>query len=175
MTTDDKGEGYMTTLGRFSGAMPLDLRLGMLIHYGIALGTYVCMVKSPLPTLSTCSIMTSMMLLTNEYYTCYSSFFLSSFFLFAISLAYMIAHNNSSAASHSYFFYLMFIDFFSSGIGAESIVFAAALSQRSSLFKKSSFLMKQQPTHCNDVIRKSFLGGVNNMHPIYLHYITKSE
>lgn len=39
MTTDDKGQGSMTSLGRFSGAMPLDLRLGMLIHYGIALGT----------------------------------------------------------------------------------------------------------------------------------------
>lgn len=104
MTTDDKGEGYMTTLGRFSGAMPLDLRLGMLIHYGIALGTYVRMVKSPLPTSFTCLLMTSMMLLTNEYYTCYSPFLFSSFLPSAITLAYMIADNNSSAASHSYIF-----------------------------------------------------------------------
>lgn len=70
----------------------------------------------------------------------------------------MRPHDNSSAASNSKAFYLMFFDLFSLGIGAESIVFAAALSQRSSLFKKSSFLMKQQPTYCNDVIRKSFLG-----------------
>ena len=38
MTTDDEGQGQMTCLGRFAGALPLDMRLSMLIHYGIALG-----------------------------------------------------------------------------------------------------------------------------------------
>ena len=38
MITEDTGQGELTSLGRFAGALPLDLRLGMLIHYGIALG-----------------------------------------------------------------------------------------------------------------------------------------
>jgi hypothetical protein len=38
MITEDTGLGSLTNLGRFAGALPLDLKLGMLICYGIALG-----------------------------------------------------------------------------------------------------------------------------------------
>ena len=38
MITEHTGQGELTSLGRFAGALPLDLRLGTLIHYGIALG-----------------------------------------------------------------------------------------------------------------------------------------
>ena len=38
MIRPTSGHGSLTHLGRFAGSLPLDLRLGMLIHYGIALG-----------------------------------------------------------------------------------------------------------------------------------------
>ena len=41
MTSDSEGQGQMTCLGRFAGELPLDMRLSMLIHYGIALGASV--------------------------------------------------------------------------------------------------------------------------------------
>ena len=41
MITEDTGLGSLTNLGRFAGALPLDLNLGKLISYGIALGESV--------------------------------------------------------------------------------------------------------------------------------------
>jgi hypothetical protein len=74
-----------------------------------------------------------------------TSFFIQPLLLYAIDTHIM--HVNCSLS-------LLFL-----GIGAESIVFASALSQRASLFKKTSFLMRNHPTHFNDVIRKCFLGN----------------
>ena len=67
MTTDDKGQGSMTSLGRFSGAMPLDLRLGMLIHYGIALGSSHTHHHSHVYALASTHIHTHMYAHTNSY------------------------------------------------------------------------------------------------------------
>ena len=97
-------------------------------------------------------------IMINDFNTCYSSSYLPT-----------SAHNHfviyptipSLLLLILYLWTLLFVFSFT-GIGAESIVFASALSQRASLFKKTSFLMRNHPTHFNDVIRKCFLGNSSN-------------
>jgi hypothetical protein len=38
MITEPENNGALTSLGRFAGNLPVDLQLGLLINYGIALG-----------------------------------------------------------------------------------------------------------------------------------------
>ena len=54
--------------------------------------------------------------------------------------------------------FLILVSFLLKGFGAESIVFAAALSLQRSIFRKTNFTMKNDPTNFNQCVRISFLG-----------------
>jgi hypothetical protein len=55
-------------------------------------------------------------------------------------------------------------------VGAESVVFAAALSTNSSLMRQTNLLMVDYPDNFNDTVRKSFLGECDlhaDVDPLY--------